>query len=72
MIPPPQLPAKGKVPKLSLKPKKARSDKGCGDSWWYDDRGSIHVLIQPDRFTNAVSCRIKRSALLKYIKRSSP
>ena len=55
---------------ISLNPKKARVISGY-DAWWYDDKRNIHVLIQQDNKTNPVSCTIKRSELLKYIKRTS-
>lgn len=57
--------------KLSLKPKDARVIHGH-EAWWYDNPSSIQILIQPNPGAEVVSCVIKRSELLKYIKRSTP
>lgn len=57
---------------LSRQPKKARvTSLRAKDAWWYDNRGSIEVLIQPLE-GNAISCRIQRKELVKYLKRSAP
>ena len=55
--------------KLSLKPKQIRTTAKA--AWWYDDKRSIHILVQG--FAEGLnSCHIKRSELLKYINRSAP
>ncbi len=54
---------------MSLKPKKAKIIKGK-EAWWYDERGAISVYISGMGTT--LSCRIKRSELVKFIKRSQP
>ena len=53
---------------MSLKPKKARVVKGK-DAWWYDERGGISVYIEG--MGTILACVIKRSALERYLKRSS-
>jgi len=57
---------------MSRKPKKARVTDGLS-AWWYDERGGISVYIET-HLTGArvFSCRIKRSDLVKYIKRTEP
>ena len=44
-------------------PKPATANKG--DAWWYANKGSIEVIVQ------GVNVRIKRSALVEYLKRSA-
>lgn len=42
------------------------------DAWWYDERGAINVFIRPNDSSDAVSCKIRRADLVKFIERSKP
>ena len=52
---------------ISRRPKKARTSGNC-TAWWYDERGGIGIYISDREKT--VTCRIKRSDLIKYIERT--
>ena len=56
---------------MSLRPKKARVQNGGSacSAWWYDERGGISVYIVNNNSV-VLSCRIKRSALIRFIERS--
>lgn len=56
--------------KLSLKPKSARV-RDAKDAWWYDERGGIQILVDVGGRTPA-RVYIKRSALTRYLVRSTP
>ena len=53
---------------ISLQPKKSDVENG-EEAWWYDGKGSISIYIQG--IDKILSCRIKRSALERYLKRVS-
>jgi hypothetical protein len=52
---------------MTLTPKKAICTKGKS-AWWYEERGSIGIYIEG--FGTVLSCRIRRSALKSYLRRS--
>jgi len=62
--------------KISRKPKAASVDKDFkkvgGKAWWYENAGSIDVIISTGFQPGPYSCRIRRSQLADWIKRSEP
>jgi len=62
--------------KISLKPKIASVGKDFkkvgGKSWWYENAGSIDVVISTGTANGVYTCRIRRSKLADWIKRSEP
>ena len=56
---------------MSLKPKQAIPMSADTQAWWYEERGAISIYMQ-QKNGNIISARIRKSALVKFIKRSKP
>ena len=60
--------------KYWMNPKKAKGHNGSPDGWWYVNKGSIDIHVDPpapQAYTSAhITLRINRKQLLEYIRRS--
>ena len=53
------------------KPKKASVLRGMAEAWWYADRGSIQLHVQPINSQDHIEIRLPRAVVAKYLARSS-